>query len=599
VPAYPPRSARGIPRLQTILTDATARVALTTGALLPLARALLGAEPGFEGLEWIATDELEAEPVPDWRPPPLSADSVAFLQYTSGSTRSPRGVVLSHGNLLHNLGVMHEWFRDSREDVAVSWLPPYHDMGLIGSILTPLYGGFPAVLMSPLHFLESPLRWLQAMSRHRGTASAAPNSAYELCLRRIPESQRAGLDLSSWRVAVNGAEPVREETIDRFATAFAASGFRRETFGPCYGLAEATLLVTGDPAGSPPESTIVARSALQSNWAFEARGGSEGRVLVACGRVLGGQRLAVADPTTGVPLPAGRVGEIWLSGQSVAQGYWGRQDETETVFGARLSGDPDPGLRYLRTGDLGFLDAAGRLFVTGRIKDLIIVRGRNYYPQDVELAVEGSHPALRPGCGAAFAVQVDGQERLAMVHEVEGGDRVDVEAVVRACREAVLEECEVDLSALVLIRQRTIPKTSSGKIQRHACRDAYLAGTLQAVGEWRATEVTAQAAPFEAPRTPIEELLAGFWTELLGTDGPSIHDDFFERGGESLLANQLVTRIRSALPVEVTLQDVFEAPTVARLAALIEQRPLTEDRDRLVELLAGDEGPGPAKEAER
>lgn len=599
VPAYPPRSARGIPRLQAILADAMVRVALTTGSLLSMARALLDQTQAFDGLTWIATDELEVGQESDWCPPGVDSGSLAFLQYTSGSTRAPRGVMVTHGNLLHNLGVMHEWFRDTSDNVAVSWLPPYHDMGLIGSILTPLYGGFPAVLMSPLHFLERPLRWLQAISRHRATASAAPNSAYELCVRRIAEAQRAELDLNSWRVAVNGAEPVRAETLDRFVEAFGGSGFRRETFRPCYGLAEATLLVSGDAPGSPTESVTVAKTALLANWAFEPRGGSDARVLVSCGRALGGQQLVIADTATGAPLPAGRVGEIWLSGPSIARGYWGRAEETEAVFHARLLGDSTA--RYLRTGDLGFQDEAGRLFVTGRLKDLIIIRGRNHYPQDIEMTVEASHPSLRPGCGAAFAVSAEGQERLVVVQEVEGGDRVDVEAVARACREAVLEECEVDLGALVLIRPRTIQKTSSGKIQRHACRDAYLAGALQTVGEWRLPDTSDETAvPFEAPRNPLEELLAGLWADLLGLDRVSVRDNFFEHGGESLLANQLVTRIQAALPVEVTLQDVFEAPTVARLAALLSERPLTEDRDRLVELLAAtDEGRMPGREAER
>jgi acyl-CoA synthetase (AMP-forming)/AMP-acid ligase II len=591
VPAYPPRSPRGLPRLQAILSDAGIDVALTTAALLSMARPLLEQTDDIQGLTLLATDEPEAAAELDWRGPQLGSESLAFLQYTSGSTRSARGVMLTHGHLLHNLGVMHEWFRDTSDNLAVSWLPPYHDMGLIGSILEPLYGGFPAVLMSPLHFVERPHRWLKAISRYRATASAAPNSAYEMCARRVTPEQLAELDLSSWRVAVNGAEPVRAETLDRFAGVFAERGFRPETLRPCYGLAEATLLVSGDPAGSAIERAAVTRAELHANRAVEPGAGSDAQVLVACGRALGGQRLTIVDAASSVPLPAREVGEIWLSGPSVALGYWGRPEETEAVFRARLSGDPST--PYLRTGDLGFQDHAGRLFVTGRLKDLIIIGGRNHYPQDIELAMEGSHPGLRPGCAAAFAIPEDGdgQERLVVVQEVESGAGVDAEAVAGACREALMEECDVELHGLVLIRPRTIPKTSSGKIQRFACREAFLAGTLQIVDEWRRPEPSRnETGRFEAPRNPVEELLAGLWADLLGPGPVSIHDNFFESGGESLLANQLVTRIQAALPVQVSLRDVFEAPTVAGLAALLAGRPLTEDRQRLVELLADADG---------
>lgn len=559
VPAYPPLEARGMHRLTAIAADARAGAALTEESLFDTVRAALGETPvrliadGGEGPE---TEE------------PVDADDLAFLQYTSGSTRDPRGVMLTHANLMHNLGLMHHWFQDAGRNVAVSWLPPYHDMGLIGAILEPLYAGFPAVLMSPLHFLERPRRWLEAISRYRATVSPAPNFAYDLCVRKAaPE----GLDLSSWRLAINGAEPVRPETLDRFCEVFGPVGFRRKALRPSYGLAEATLLVTSDGAGEPPRIVEV-----------------DGVARVACGRVIGDQSLKIVDTVAPAPVPPGTVGEIWLSGPSVARGYWGHPAETHTLFGARLPGDDRP---YLRTGDLGRLTPDGRLVVTGRIKDVIVLRGRNVYPQDVELAVERSHPAVRPGCGAAFPVPVDGEERLVVVQEVTEG--ADQDRVATACRRAVREDCDADVHEVVLIAPRTIPKTSSGKIQRRATREAYLSGALAAIGGWRAS--ADDPADFVAPRTPVEELIARLWADLLGVDRVGVHDNFFTSGGESILASRLAARIQEELPVRLGPGDVFEAPTVARLATLVDRRPLSVGADELHTFLTDLETDGRGK----
>jgi acyl-CoA synthetase (AMP-forming)/AMP-acid ligase II/aryl carrier-like protein len=563
VPAYPPTSASGLPRIVAIAGDCAASAALTTSGMVAPLRAALDLP-----LAWVATDEFTDAGGGEWTEPGIAPGDLAFLQYTSGSTRTPRGVMLTHGNLLHNLGLMHEWFVGTTENAVVSWLPPYHDMGLIGCILEPLYGGFPAVLMSPAAFLERPVRWLDAISRYRATVTAAPNFAYELCLLKVDPRSRPSLDLSSLRVAVNGAEPVRRDTIERFTERFSANGFRPGAMRPCYGLAEATLLVTSDPAGTLPDAVLAADA-----------------TRVVCGTATGGQRLVVVDPTLLTPAAPGQVGEIWLSGPSVARGYWGRPTETAALFEARLAGDDR---RYLRTGDLGCLDEAGRLVVTGRSKDLIVIRGRNHYPQDVELAVERSHPAFRPGCGAAFAVIVDGEERLVVAYEVVEG--ADLDAAVPAARRALRESCEVDPYAVVLIEARTIAKTPSGKVRRRACREAYLSGTLAVVGGWRAPE-GGRSATYVAPRDPVEELLAGIYADLLGVDRVGVHDDFTAAGGDSLLVNRLVTRIRAALPVEVSLGDVFEAPTVAQLAGLLSTRALLVDEEHLYELLADPKTP--------
>jgi acyl-CoA synthetase (AMP-forming)/AMP-acid ligase II len=584
VPAYPPLSLRQVPRLKAVIDDAKATVALVADSPFWSGVASADLANAFGEVTWLPTDQLEAGLEDGWREPAIGTEDLAFLQYTSGSTLAPRGVMLSHANLLHNLDVMHEWFTDSTDDLLVSWLPPYHDMGLIGSILEPLYGGFPAVLMSPAHFLERPHRWIHVISRYRATVSPAPDFGYSLCARRAASTSLDGIDLSCWRLAVNGAEPVRAETLDRFVDVFAPYGFRREALRPAYGLAEATLLVAGDPAGSRPTTAAVPKQALQTHDVRAPVTDPASRTLVACGRPLGGQRLAIVDAATSTPLPPGQVGEIWLSGPSVAEGYWGRPEQTQAIFRARLRNAPS--LTYLRTGDLGFQDEAGRLFVTGRLKDLIIIHGRNHYPQDIESAVQGCDPsALRPGCGAAFSVPVNGEEVLVVVQELRTVHTVDVEGLAARSRRAVLEECGVDLHALALIEPRTIPKTSSGKIQRRVCREAFLAGTLPSVGQWQVQPAAPASAPFQAPRNPVEELLTGIWADVLGVQRVGVHDNFLELGGHSLLAEQLVLRIRDALPVDVSVTDVFEALTVASLAKLLFTRDLTEDSQRLAELI--------------
>jgi acyl-CoA synthetase (AMP-forming)/AMP-acid ligase II len=369
--------------------------------------------------------------------------------------------MVSHANLMHNLGLIRDAFGITAEARGVIWLPPYHDMGLIGGVLEPLFADFPVLLMSPLRILQRPLRWLQAISRYRGTVSGGPNFAYELCLERIGPEQCEGLDLRSWRVAFNGAEPVRADTLDRFARVFAPHGFRREAFYPCYGLAEATLWTAGGFLD----------------------GGAQGGAAVSCGRPSPDGRLAVVDPQSGRDLPDGEVGEIWLSGPSVALGYWERPQETQASFGARLAGSGEG--PFLRTGDLGFL-SGGELRVTGRLKDVVIIDGLNHYAEDVEWTAARSHPALAGRDAAAFGIEEEGAERLVIVHELaRQGHAADLDDVVSAIRQAVTAEHAVPVHAVVLLRSGALPKTSSGKIRRSACRELFLSGRLEVVHEWR------------------------------------------------------------------------------------------------------------------
>jgi amino acid adenylation domain-containing protein/non-ribosomal peptide synthase protein (TIGR01720 family) len=481
VPAYPPRRHRGLARLQAIFADAGATLALTTDSLLPEIRPRIEQLADLVQPRWLATRPGEDAGAGDWRQPAIDGETLAFLQYTSGSTAAPKGVMVSHANLLYNQRMIQQAYDHSAATVFVGWLPLYHDMGLIGNVLQPLFLGVRSVLMSPAAFLQQPRRWLAAISRYRATTSGGPDFAYRLCVERIPPAARAELDLASWSVAFNGAEPVRAETVEDFAAAFAGCGFRRAAFCPCYGLAEATLLAAGGPRAAPPAIyTACGRSLGQGQVTAAAAGDPDARRLVGCGGTLLEQQIVIADPQRLTRCAPDRVGEIWLAGPNIARGYWGRGADTALTFAARLAGTGEG--PFLRTGDLGFL-ADGELFVTGRAKDLIILRGVNHYPQDLEHTAEQSHAALAPGASAAFSLDAAGEERLVLVLEPRRADRrVDVEEVARAVRQAISEEHEAAVHGVVLIQPGTIAKTSSGKVQRHANRAAFLAGSLVEIG---------------------------------------------------------------------------------------------------------------------
>ncbi|WP_199301018.1 fatty acyl-AMP ligase [Trichocoleus sp. FACHB-90] len=483
VPAYPPRRNQNLSRLQAIASSCQATIALTTTSLSGSIEDRFTEDAEFGRLHWLATDNINSDQAQTWQKPGLSQSTLAFIQYTSGSTGTPKGVMITHGNLWHNSALIHQSFADTPNSQGVTWLPSYHDMGLIGGVLQPLYVGAPMVLMPAVAFMQRPFRWLEAISRYKATTSGGPNFAYDLCIRKITPEQRATLDLSSWEVAFTGAEPVRAETLEQFASTFADCGFRKEAFHPCYGMAETTLIVSGGLKKAPPIIRQVDGAALERNRVVASVGKSEStRTIVGCGQTWLDQKILIVDPESLTPCPDTQIGEIWVSGPSVADGYWNRPEETEKTFHGYLA-DTKEG-PFLRTGDLGFLQD-GELFVTGRIKDVIIIRGQNHYPQDIELTVEKSHPALRPGCGAAFAVELKG-ERLVIVQEVERTylRKLDVNEVVGAIRQAVAAEHALQIYATVLVKTGSIPKTSSGKIQRHACRSGFLSGSLNVIEDW-------------------------------------------------------------------------------------------------------------------
>lgn len=479
VTIYPPRRNNNLARLLAITADAQAKGILTTVSLEYSLKEVVK-NTLIETLPKVATDAMILSVGEAWQNPRLTADSLALLQYTSGSTGTPKGVMLSHGNLLHNLGQIYQRFGHSSHSKGVIWLPPYHDMGLMGGILQPLYGGFPVTLMSPVAFLQKPLRWLQAISQTHATTSGAPNFAYEMCVRNIRQEECQDLDLSSWELAFTGAEPIRRDTLERFATVFKAYGFRQEAFYPCYGLAEATLFVTGKT-----KDNLVCNNTSQP--------------LVSCGSPSYEQTVIIVNPESRQPCVAGEEGEIWVKGASVAQGYWQNPQETEATFQAALASGTGG---FLRTGDLGYL-SSGELFVTGRIKDVIIIRGRNYYPHDIEATVAQCHPALSAYWGAAFSVEVDGEERLMVVQEVERSSwrRLDEDGIIAAIRGAISREFGLQVYGICLLKPGSIPKTSSGKVQRFACREGFVCGGLDVVFGWELAHAKAQSRKEEKEKT--------------------------------------------------------------------------------------------------
>lgn len=519
VPVYPPRPNHSLSRLQTIIADAQATMALATTTVLCDVQRGFAEFPDLHNICWIATNNIENDLAQEWCKPAVNSDTLAVFQYTSGSTGTPKGVMLTHGNLLHNSTLIHQYFEHSNNSQGVIWLPPYHDMGLIGGVIQPIYGGFPVTLMSPVDFLQKPYRWLQAISRYKATTSGGPNFAYDLCVHKITDEQRASLDLSSWEIAFNGAEPIRAETLEQFTAAFEPCGFRKEAFYPCYGMAESTLIVSGGLKISQPVYKNIKANALEQNQIVPASKEKDKTLtIVSCGQTRLNQKIAIADPEKLKSCLPGQVGEIWVSGKSIAQGYWNRPEQSKLNFQAYLS-DTGEG-PFLRTGDLGFLED-GELYITGRIKDLIIIRGRNYYPQDIEQTVQTSHPALRISHGAAFSVEVEENELLVITQEVKRNylRKLDVNQVVTAICQAVAQEHEIQVYGILLLKTGSIPKTSSGKIQRYACRKGFINNSLNVVSDWTASpRMKSEFRNLQAELNQIEQHLQ---TNKLSTNDAS------------------------------------------------------------------------------
>ena len=468
---------RTMPRLKVVAEDADAGFVLTNRKVFSLASASGRDLWDFEGTPWIVTDELE-ESDSDLGDDPIDPTAPAYFQYTSGSTSSPSGVVITHKSLMHHLAALHKSCGYG-DGVTVTWMPHFHDYGLVQGLLQPLFSGDPCYFMSPLSFLKRPTHWLGAISKYGGTHSQAPNFAYEHCIRRISPAERANLNLGSWRAAGNAAEPINPQVLEEFIETFEPCGFRRTASAPAYGLAEATLLVSSTRVDSGPRVIEIDADAVVDGQVVPVGIGRAGRKVVSCGELVGDTKVAIVDPETLTQCRVDEIGEIWVSDPGVASGYWNQPAKSQDIFNAHLK-DTGEG-PWLRTGDLGFLKD-GELFISGRLKDMIIIRGANYAPQDIEWVSQKCHPAVETAESAAFPLTIDGEESLGIVQELNRKDHpsnVEFEEVAAKIREQISLEFEVRAYAVALVRRNTIPKTSSGKIQRRACRAALLDGSLE------------------------------------------------------------------------------------------------------------------------
>ena len=505
---YPRQHIKSLSQYQDRIVDCQAAIAITTQDFGDRVKGQLVAHPGMalklKALPWIASDRVELTLADQWQPPKIDGDTLAFLQYTSGSTGQPKGVMITHGNVLHNSQVIYQSFGHHDQTKILMWLPMFHDMGLIGGVMQPLFAGLPAVLMSPIALAQKPFLWLQALSKYQITTSGGPNFAYDLLCQKITDEQRASLDLSHWEVAFTGAEPVRAETLKAFSELYKPCGFKKEAFYPCYGMAEATLFITGIDASQYPTITYLDKKALTEDKVVAVTSEHpDSKAAVSCGHAWLGDEIVIVDPETKIQCAEDRVGEIWARGKGIGKGYYQREEQTEATFQAKLADNPNK--TYLCTGDLGFIKN-DELYITGRIKDMMILWGRNHYPQHIEETVESCHPALRPNHGAAFSVDVNGEEQLVVAHEINRTNlrKLNAEEVIGAIRLSVGEQNMANVFAVALLKTGSIPKTSSGKIQRRACQSMFLDGSLNTVAQWQQLEI---------PETDITDLAGQFFSD--------------------------------------------------------------------------------------
>jgi acyl-CoA synthetase (AMP-forming)/AMP-acid ligase II/acyl carrier protein len=594
VPATYPKPRRPSARLSAIVGDARPVAILTTQRVLETLHdtAISGsADPPI----WLSCDELETSSADRWREPEAEPGDIAFLQYTSGSTRDPRGVEVSHENIAQNLEMIRQGFGLSRDtaQVGVSWLPAYHDMGLIGGILESIYVGGTTTLLSPLSFLRRPTRWLRAISDYGAVVSGGPNFAYELCLRKFDPAEMEGLDLSSWRVAFSGAEPIRSSTLRRFAEVFGRYGFSDSAFYPCYGLAEATLLVTGGQGPDKLATCSLQASQLQEHGRAvpQVDGGESTIELVDCGRPLLDEQVLIVDPESRLPCDENIVGEIWIRGRNVARGYRNHSPENEATFNGRLANSNNG--TFLKSGDLGFM-REGSLFVTGRLKELLIIRGRNYYPNDLEATVQDAHEKLIPGGGAAFLVDQHGDEILVLVQEIDRATKAPQrEEIIRDIRRNVTVEHDVFVHEVILIRMGTMPRTTSGKVRYADVKRQYLDGELVVMSRWSFAQQRVQPQrpdasvgqghvgdlkqlrelakidDAEARTAEIQTRLMAWLSQAAGAADGELgpHRPFADYGLDSLAAVELIGQLEDGLGLRLSPSIAWTYPTPAALAA--------------------------------
>ena len=586
VPLQPPdprRLDRTLPKLESIVRDGGVRLVLTTREMLEGAQKMLPAGSPLAEVPWIATDDIELSAAEAWKEPELNADDMAYLQYTSGSTSTPKGVIVTHRNLIHNLTDFDVDYGHDADSVMVTWLPTFHDLGLVYGVFMPVFKGFPCVILDPMSFLARPIRWLRAISKYRGTHSPAPNFAYDICVSKTSVEDRQGLDLSCWKVALNGAEAIRYESEARFVEAFEPFGVTWKTISHAYGMSETTAKISSEPHWWEPEFVWADATALEENRVVDVPKSTENaRILASCGTTDTDTTVVIARIPDFAKQPDNHVGEIWVGGTTITQGYWERADATEECYGVELS-DTGEG-PFFRTGDLGFR-RDGRVFVTGRLKDMIIIRGENHYPQDIEWDVQFCHPALRPNSIAAFSITHEGREKVVVVSEAYPDKLANEESVFAAVRESVAEH-GIQVNAIQLIAPRTIFKTSSGKIMRGRAKLAWSNNEFQVLADWRLPVANANA-PDRAEKGDLvsqvtvadvatrRELLTDHVVHM-AADILGLPDDYVEPtrplrelGFDSVQAVELAEDLGNSIGQRLPATVLFDYPTCEELAEYI------------------------------
>lgn len=603
VPAYPPMGARDIDRLKRVVLDCDAAAILSSSMLLPMIEAWVANPSNGLNINCVPTDLAASVDAIGFEPADVDPSEVAFLQYTSGSTGHPKGVMVSHGNLLENFKQIVWNFCHSAdldtiapEYKTVIWLPPFHDMGLIGGVLTPVYVGTRVTLMSPLTFLKNPFVWLKTITDEKAKVSGGPNFSYQYCVRKVSDEQMAQLDLSSWQVAFNGAEPILMDALHAFAGKFQSVGFDPHAFLPCYGLAEATLFVAGSPAmrGARVIEADLQQLAKGEVNPAEPATSADTATLVSSGVIAAGAEVRIVDPNTHVACHDGKVGEIWVNSPSVAQGYWNKPSFSDSVFRARIKGDDSK--TWMRTGDMGMM-WDNELFVTGRIKELIIVAGRNHYPQDIEVSLQSSNPLYRKGCGAAFSVVDHGKEQLVVMQEVAGNglQPQDFHQLALQGARAIATRHGISPKSLLFIQAGTLPKTSSGKIQRAEAKKIYETGNFTTLYTWdnAANQIIAPRETSEQAQRPFTDWQSELYVQMqtwvsdkLNVDAHHVDLDvtFSELGVDSIEAIDLVDRLQDTIQRTIPATELLRYPTVKALiehfASELSERELqVNDRD--------------------
>ncbi len=503
VPAYPPRRNRGIGRLLSIIADANAKIGLVTRQIYNDIERNFKDEPLLNHMQWIIYDDIDEQQSTEFVPTQINPEDIALLQYTSGSTGHPKGVMITQLNLLYNSEYIRRSFGLGKASVGLNWLPVFHDMGLIGGVLQAAYLGAINIGMPPMAFLKNPSHWLEAIQKYKATTGGGPNFSFDYCVQKTNTQENNKLDLSSMTVFYCGAEPIRKSTYRTFENHFKDAQVTPNQLYSCYGMAETTLIVTGIDPGSEAQFLSVDTEALSFNKVVISSNGKNSTAIAGCGHTWMETKVEIINPDTFSPSLPHEVGEIWVSGPTVAKGYWNKQEETERTFQAYTTEGKGP---FLRTGDLGFL-YENELFVTGRLKDLIIIRGANFYPSDIEFTMQKAHSDLRENSGAAFPITHNNEEVLVVVQELErtAMRNTNHDEIITTIRKAIAEEHEIEVFAVILIKTGSIPLTSSGKIQRRQSRYEYLNGELQVVAEWKKKE-TEVISPREK-EVPTEERL--------------------------------------------------------------------------------------------